>query len=316
MRPTPGGVPWRSDERWLVIGGTGQIGRALVEALPDGMAVTTDRRHESPLHLDLGERDGLVGRMDDLLGTIAPAVVVIAAGMTAVERCEGEPELAMQVNHHAPAVVATRATRAGARCVYLSTEYVFDGRRGPYDETARPRPLSAYGRSKLAGERAVLEADPCALVVRTTVVYGPEVAGKNFAYQLVDHLLRGAVMAVAQDQVSTPTYNRDLARALAAHARVEGAGRLVHLAGPERLSRHAFAEKLAEAAGLETSLVVSRRTADLGQRALRPLDAGLASRVASPPMRTIAEAVEDWRRHPSGRPWPSVVAQAAPEPCR
>lgn len=293
-------------ERWLVIGGSGQVGRALLEVLPAASALATGRCGPGQ-QLDLCQLRLLPRRLDDLFTSFMPDVVVIAAGMTAVERCEEAPELADRVNHRAPALIARHAARHGARCVYLSSEYVFDGHRGPYDEEDQPRPLSVYGHSKLAGEHAVLEADPRSLLVRTTVVYGPEAAGKNFAYQLGDHLLRGTPMAVAADQVSTPTYNRDLARAMVAHVREPGSARTVHLSGPERLSRSAFARRLADGAGLDGSLIVALPTRQLHQRAPRPLDAGLVSRVASPAMRTAAEAVDDWRRLPSGRPWPTVL---------
>lgn len=310
------GVRSTGSGRWLVIGGSGQVGRALLEVLPRERAVATDRRRPDPYRLDLRQLDRLPRHLGGLFEAADPEVVVIAAGMTAVERCEDAPELADLVNHRAAAVIAREAARQGPRCVYLSTEYVFDGERGPYDEDATPRPLSVYGRTKLAGERAVLEADPRALVVRTTVVYGPEDAGKNFAYQLSEHLLRNVTMRVAADQVSTPTYNRDLAREVVACVEGDGAARLVHLSGPERLSRAAFAAQLADAAGLDGSLITALPTRALGQRAPRPLDAGLVSRVAAPAMRTAAEAVEDWRSRPCGRPWPSVIAQA-PEPfCR
>src|SRR4030095_11997232 len=120
------------------------------------------------------------------------------------------------VNCEGPGALAAAAASSGARTVYLSTEYVFDGTDGPYGEDAVGRPLSVYRRGKLEGEHAVQEADPAALVLRTTVVYGPEAHGRNFAYQLADRLGRGEAMRVPGDQVSSPTYNRDLADALVA----------------------------------------------------------------------------------------------------
>ena len=127
-----------------------------------------------------------------------------------MDRCETEVDECQHWNAEVPGALAQRG--AGARrFVYFSTDYVFDGTGGPYGEDDPVGPISAYARSKLAGERAVLETDPTALVVRTTVVYGPEPQGKNFVAQLRGRLGRGERLRVPQDQVSTPTYNVDLA---------------------------------------------------------------------------------------------------------
>jgi dTDP-4-dehydrorhamnose reductase len=175
---------------------------------------------------------------------------------------------------------------------------VFDGRGGPYDEERPLHPLSAYGRSKAEGEAAVREADPTALVVRTTVVYGPEAHGRNFAYQLATRLGRGEPMPVPADQVSSPTYNRDLAAALV-RLLDGGVSGVLNVAGPEVVDRADFARRLAVAMGLDPSLVVPRTTAELGQVAPRPLDAGLdvtRLRALLPdlPLRGPEEALAHW----------------------
>ena len=123
------------------------------------------------------------------------------------------------MNNAGPAVVAAAAAKVGARTVWYSTDYVFDGgykqsaAKGPYSEADPVAPLNVYGSSKLEGERALLAADPTALAIRTNVVYGPEGVGKNFVYQLARKLAAGEAMNVPSDQVNTPTYNRDLAAA-------------------------------------------------------------------------------------------------------
>jgi dTDP-4-dehydrorhamnose reductase len=237
----------------------------------------------------------------------APEAVVVAAGMTWVDGCERRPEVAATVNRDGPAALARAAAAAGARTVYLSTEYVFDGTDGPYDEDRPLRPLSAYGRSKAEGEAAVREADPAALVVRTTVVYGPEAHGRNFAYQLAARLGRREAMTVPADQVSSPTYNRDLAAALVGLIDAGTTG-VVNVAGPEVLDRAAFARRLAAAMGLDPGLVVPRTTAELGQEAPRPLDAGLEvgrlrRLLPDLPLRGPEEAVAHWAATAPPVPW-------------
>jgi dTDP-4-dehydrorhamnose reductase len=236
-----------------------------------------------------------------------PRTVVIAAAATNVDRCESEPAMANAVNATAPAALARAAHRIGAKTVFVSTEYVFDGEAGPYDEDAEPRPLSVYGSSKAAGEQAVLSADPDAIVVRTTVVYGPERQGRNFAYRLAGHLRAGKVLRVPSDQISTPTYNRDLATALVQLAQSSLRG-IVHVAGPCLLGRDGFAVEVAREAGLDGTLIESVKTASLSQVARRPLRAGLISRRAnewgSHPVRGTAAAVADWRGDTYGLTWP------------
>src|SRR2546422_759424 len=136
--------------------------------------------------------------------------------------------------------------------------------------------LSVYGRSKLEGEGAVRAANPRALVLRTTVVYGPEPQGKNFVYQLLRRAQTGDRLTVPTDQRSSPTYNADLAAASVELAE-RGVAGVFHLAGPVILDRHAFALTACEVFGLDPSFLVPATTAELGQRAARPLNAGLKS---------------------------------------
>ena len=192
--------------------------------------------------------------------------------------------------------------------MYYSTEYIFDGGDGPYSETDTAQPISAYGLSKLEGERAILESDPQALVLRTTVVYGPEGEQKNFAYQLAARLGAGERMRVPDDQVSTPTYNRDLAETSVCLVEAGAAG-VFHVTGTERLNRFEFAQRFARAAGLDESLLDPVPTSELGQRARRPLTAGLKidkllDTLPGLRMRTVEEAISHWLRHPRGKPWP------------
>jgi dTDP-4-dehydrorhamnose reductase len=205
-----------------------------------------------------------------------PEAIFIPAGWTWVDGCESDPERALLENATAPAQAAKAAAQLGARFVYYSTEYVFDGVKGPYDEDASVHPLGAYARSKLEGERLVLAANPRALILRTTVVYGPEPQGKNFIYQLRSSLSAGKAMQVPEDQVSNPTYNRDLARASVELVKFGFSG-IWNVAGKDRVGRMEFARKACETFGLDAGLLQPVKTADLKQKSARPLDAGLLS---------------------------------------
>ena len=260
--------------RALVIGGSGQVGAALARALTArGHAVVATHHHvpqPGTRALDLLD----AAAVSALIGEVAPDVVFCPAGLTHVDYCEDHPEEARRANAEAPAAAARATAACGGRFVFFSTEYVFDGAAGPYSEEAPVGPLSMYGRSKLEGERAVLAADTRALVVRTAGVYGPEPQGKNFVYQVRRRAAVGEVVRVPNDQYSTPTYNEDLAAAVVALVE-RGVAGVVHVAGPTVLDRHAFARLVCEVFGLPAECVTPVPTAALGQRAPRPLRAGL-----------------------------------------
>jgi dTDP-4-dehydrorhamnose reductase len=258
----------------LIVGAGGQVGAVLLRQLGERAVGTWRTPAAGRLTLDLEDMAARPALAADVVRRADVRTVFVVAAMTQVDRCEDHPATAMAVNRDAPARLAAAARRRGARTVFFSTEYVFDGTTGPYRESDEARPLSVYGRTKLAGEQAVLEADPAALVVRTTVVWGPEANGRNFAHQLARRLRDGTPMAVPEDQISTPTYNDDLARATVALVDAGVTG-VVHVAGAELLDRAAFARRLAAAMGLDPALVQPVPTAALGQRAARPLRAGL-----------------------------------------
>jgi dTDP-4-dehydrorhamnose reductase len=260
--------------RALVIGVSGQVGAMLLDVLRERghEATGTYARHAVEGAWPLDIRDAPAVEQAVALGK--PDCVLCPAGLTFVDYCEDHPEEAFAVNRDGPLHVAQMAQRFGAGFVYFSTDYVFDGTHGPYDEDDLPRPLSAYGRSKLEGERAVLAAHGRAIVVRTTWVYGPDRQEKNFIYQLIRNCRAGTPMRIPADQVSSPAYNLDLAAATVELAE-RGLGGIYHVAGGESLDRHAFARMACEVFGLDPAGVSPVTTAALGQKAPRPLRAGL-----------------------------------------
>jgi dTDP-4-dehydrorhamnose reductase len=199
-----------SDPRVLVTGAGGQLGRALRDRLPGGVFLT---------HADLDVADA--GAVRSALR--AGDVVIHAAAMTDVDGCEREPDAAWAVN----AAGAANVAAGGARVILLSTDYVFDGRAGrAYLEDDPIGPVNAYGRSKLAAERSVLER-PGNLVVRTSWVYG---RGRNFIRAILAAEDAGRRLRVVDDQHGRPTWADDLAAALV-HLMDRGAAGIVHVTG-------------------------------------------------------------------------------------
>jgi dTDP-4-dehydrorhamnose reductase len=257
----------------LVVGASGLVGSALVDELHRRRlgVVGSYRNHAVPgaVHLDLSDPRELA----DVLDRVQPRVVYCPAAEPNVELCEQRPAETWRANvGTAEALVRALAPR-GTRLVYFSSDYVFDGEAGPYDEAARPNPISAYGRQKLAAEEVVRRhADH--VIVRTTVVYGWEAQRKNFVVRLVEQLRRGQRARAPFDQVGSPTYAPNLAEITVALGEGRARGTF-HVVGPQTMDRHAFAALAARTFGLDRGLVDRATTAELGQLAPRPLTAGM-----------------------------------------
>jgi dTDP-4-dehydrorhamnose reductase len=285
--------------RALVIGASGQVGAALAARLAERghNVVGTHHRVPQPQTRLLDVTDAAA--TERLVAEVEPDWVFCPAALTHVDYCEDHAEETFAINRDAPATAAGAAAKLGAGFVYFSTEYVFDGTAGPYDEDDPPAPLSVYGLSKLEGEQRVQEENPRAVIVRTTVAYGPEPQGKNFVYQVLRRARAGEPIRVPSDQVSSPTYNVDLAAATVELIERDFHG-VIHVAGPALLDRHTFALEVCSVFGLDAGLVRPVETAALGQRARRPLRAGLAidraRLVLRTPLRGPREALTDMRR--------------------
>lgn len=190
----------------LVTGAAGLLGTEVVAVAPGrGHAVIGLGR----VRLDVTDREAV----DATLEREAPDVVIHCAAYTSVDGAEDEPELALSVNQNATKNVANAALGVGARFVYISTDYVFDGTKGsPYGPGDAPSPLSTYGRTKLAGEIAAAEVTADALIVRTSWLYGS--ARRNFVTSMIARAARGEALTVVDDQFGGPSWARHVADAV------------------------------------------------------------------------------------------------------
>jgi dTDP-4-dehydrorhamnose reductase len=261
----------------LVVGGSGLVGTHVVDH-------ATDRGHEvSWTYLTADDPDSDAHRLDKtdatavetLLADLDPDAVVDAAAFADVDACETERDRAWAVNATGARHVARAAATVDAHYVTLSTDYVFPGDpdAAPYGVDDPVAPPNYYGVTKYAAEGAARIADDWT-VLRTSVVYGSSPA--NFATWALSELDAGNDIGIVDDQVSTPTYAPDLARAIVDVVE-DGVTGLHHAAGPTSLSRYAFTRRLAEAYGHDPALVGAISTAELGQVAARPADGSLDS---------------------------------------
>lgn len=264
----------RSRGRALVIGASGLVGGAVGRALEQqGWEITgTGFSHAAgPLRqLDLTDH----AEVDRLVKKLRPELVVVAAVYGNVNLCEDEPERTQEVNVRGTLAAADVAGLVGAKLVWYSTDYVYDGAAGPYSENDAPNPLSVYGRAKLEVEQALSARHPDALIIRTTGVFGWEPDSMNFAMQVWRRLSAGETMPVPSDQVATPTLADYLGEVTVRLCEL-GASGIVNVVGADRLSRAELGRRLARAFALDPGLIHDVPTAELGQRAARPLEGGL-----------------------------------------
>jgi dTDP-4-dehydrorhamnose reductase len=216
---------------------------------------------------------------------LAGSVVVNCAGYTDVDGAEADPERAHEVN----AGGARNVAEVAARVIYISTDYVFDGSKaGPYLESDPVNPLSAYGRSKLAGERATLTASPHSLVVRTSWLFGA--GGGNFVATMLRLGEERGAVEVVDDQVGSPTFTGHLAAALWALASGGHHG-FLHVAGGGSCSWFDFARAIFERAEVECT-VEPQTTAELGRPAPRPANSVLRSERDAPGLPAWQEGLD------------------------
>ena len=247
--------------RVLVIGASGFIGRYLVRRLDTRSGVETyctfrsrpagdDRNHWYQVELT----DPVA--LDKVVSIIRPDLVVHLAAMADVGTCEREQDTATAVNVGATSEIVKLCLSGGARLLFVSTEYVFDGQQGFYREDDTPNPTTHYGRTKREAEREVAALGPYGASLRTSIVYGwPALGRRNFVPSLIDRLRGGEPYRAGAEVMRSPVYVEQL---------VDGIARLVeafhsgihHLAGQDWVSMYDFALVAAREFGLDTGLVL------------------------------------------------------------
>jgi len=258
--------------RISVTGANGLVGSRLCRLLVvQGHAVTAVARGErrtvgdyAYVSCDLADSEGVARA----LAEARPEVVVHTASMTEVDACERNPDAAWAANTLAAAHVARHARAAGAHLIHVSTDYVFDGQDGPYDEDARPNPSGVYARTKWLGEEAVQLLAGSWAIARTAVVYGyPPSQRPNFGSWLLGTLREGKTARLFVDQYVSPSLALNVAE-----RRLSG---VWNVAGAEVVNRIQFGEALTDVFGLDRRLLVPTTLAEAGMASPRPPRSGL-----------------------------------------
>jgi dTDP-4-dehydrorhamnose reductase len=284
----------------LLTGANGQVGFELARALQGlGRVVALDRSA-----LDLAD----LPKVRETVRAIRPSLIVNPAAYTAVDKAETDADAAMRINAEAPRVLAEEAARAGAALVHYSTDYVFDGRGiAEYSEDDEPNPQNAYGRSKLAGERAIAAIGGAHLIFRTSWVYG--MRGKNFLLTMLRLGAERAELSVVDDQIGAPTWSNTIAVMTAnVLAQVIGASAndgshwhewwrersgLYHLTASGQTSWHGFARAIFDLSELSGKPEVHPiPSSSYPTPAIRPSNSRLSNDKL---MRTFGLQAPDWR---------------------
>jgi dTDP-4-dehydrorhamnose reductase len=204
-----------------------------------------------------------------------PRIILNCAAFTDVDKCETEREISWKLNVDAVKNLIIASHINDAKVVHYSTDYVFDGKNGPYDETSTPNPLSFYGRSKLASENALLASGIDFAIIRTMVLYGLGVNVKpNFALWMINKLKAKEPINIVDDMFGNSTVSDDLAFGSLKLIEKNAKG-IYHIAGRDIESRYDFTMKLCDVFGFDKKLVAKIKTKDLNQPAPRPLKSGL-----------------------------------------
>lgn len=282
----------------LVTGASGQLGSYLLRHL------VSQQRHE--IVAWSGSRGGTssgiplrpvdltdANQVRDAFQEDRPAVIIHAAAVSRIDLCYAQPELAESVNVRGTRQLVSLAADHASRFIYVSTDLVFDGRKGHYVERDLPRPLSRYGQSKLAAEQVVLQW-PDAAVVRVSLLFGPSLNGQpSFFDQQLAGLREGRPVKLFTDEWRTPLSLATAATALVEVAASNLAG-VLHIGGPERMSRWQMGQQLAVFLGCDPQLLQATRQTEVPFPEPRPPDVSLDSSL--------------WRSHFPHQPWPTWEA--------
>lgn len=262
--------------KYLVTGSAGLIGSQLVfDLVQSGQTVYSCYNKTKPLHgipikLDLLNLE----EISKVFEKFHPDLVIHLAALTDVEKCESESKLAYLINTKATEQIAKEAKHLGCFLIYLSTDYVFDGKKGLYDENDSPNPINFYGKTKLDGEKAVENSNGQWTIIRTSTPFGNHPTKKTLPVWIIENLQKNKTLNLLEEQFTSPTYVPNLSKMILDIANNNLVG-FFHLSGSTRISRYDFAKLIVEKLGLDNSLIKPVKMNTMPWRAKRPYDSSL-----------------------------------------
>lgn len=281
----------------LLTGGAGFVGENIIQqSKPDWEIHVVDQREgevkRNGLHWHVGDlldRDALAR----IFAEIEPNVVVHTAAISDIDVCEANRELAEKVNVGVTDTIAGLCRKHGTKMIYFSTDSIFDGETGGYRETDPPTPLNAYARTKVSGERTVMQNAPYWVIVRPSLVMGLPVGevGNSFLWKMIQSLKKGEQVAFPKAEIRTPVNVITLSRAVVELADRPISGHF-HLSGNDSLSRFDMAVRICRKLGYPEELVTDKKPTIATGRAQRPANVSLSNQRASTILQTPMVGLE------------------------
>jgi len=262
-------------EKLIITGSAGLLGSKVMKFAKRDYEVmplhNTKPLHPNSLKLDITDRE----QVYNLLTKLKPDIAIHAASETNVDKCETEKEHAWKINVEGTRNIALACSKAGAKLVYISTDYIFDGEKGLYIEEDKPNPINYYGVTKLEGENQVIQHCKNYAILRTSVLYGWHPWKQNFATWTINQLKQNKEITVVEDHYNTPTLADNLAEITIEAVQKDLQG-IYHVSGSERISRYEFARQIAKTFNLDPNLIKPIKMSQLtAWIAKRPEDSSL-----------------------------------------
>lgn len=261
----------------LVTGANGLIARKIIKQLsnnPNHQVVATSQK---PLPLSYGVESFTVNLIyadiNKLVETIRPDAIIHCAAVASPDACEVDRFSCNKLNVEVTSRLASSCRDYGAHLTFISTDFVFDGKKGNYNETDLVSPVSYYGESKLEAEKILTEFNTNVAIIRTSLVFGYEakLSRPNIVLKVIEKLKKGKQYRVPFDQIRNPTYAEDVSSATIKMVESRLGG-IVHIAGSEKIAVSDFAVMTARVFNLDDSLLIPVSTKELSEPAPRPLN--------------------------------------------
>ncbi len=273
----------------LITGAFGQLGKSLIKILGEKHNIIPTG-HYIPKNYN-GIRLNIQNKIQlkEIVKTIQPDLIINLAAITDVDKCEEYPQLAKEVNI---AGLENICNTFGGKIIQLSTDYVFDGKSGPYNEEDEISPISVYGKTKSDAEKILLDNNPNHLVIRGNVLYSGSFAFQaSFLSWVVNSLREGKKIEVVNDQYNNPTWTQSMSDIIELCIS-RGIGGIIHWGDADYLNRYEFARLISKKFELKDSLIEEIKTKDLNQIAARPLQSGLLTEKATKYLNAIPPTIE------------------------
>ncbi len=262
--------------KFIVTGSAGLVGSQVVTDLTKSTDQIYSCYHNTkpdsgiPTQLDLTNSENIIKTIEK----IKPNAILHLAAMTNVDQCETEKELALKINAKATEIISKQAAKHGAFFVYVSTDYVFDGKKGMKKENDLTNPIGYYGKSKLEGENAVRDLASSWCIARTSTPFGIHPQRKSFPLFVIENLKAKKEISTVTDQYTSPTYVPNLSKMIIEIATRQIVG-IMHVAGATRISRYEMAEMIADKLHLDKKLLRTTTIDKMDWKAKRPQDSSL-----------------------------------------